>query len=134
MVGFAYDDLEAWRSIYPPEVFAAQLYKVADGFMNALTRFKVAIPQSSATRQHRSSLALEMGLAETVAVHYRSVANQAMLIIHRSELLKAQPVHVKEHVAAIEKILNDEIALAHLLIELQANDPRIGFEASNQYY
>ena len=134
MVGFGYDDLDAWRSVYPPEIFASQLYKTADGFMNALLRLKVATVHHSGTKQQQENLALEMGLAEAVAIHYRSVANQAMFVLQRAELLKAQPGQVKEHADAIEKILTDEITLAHVLIELQVKDPRIGFEASNQYY
>src|SRR5258706_462049 len=36
MVGFPYDDLDTWRAIYPPEIFAAQLETVANGFQTAL--------------------------------------------------------------------------------------------------
>jgi hypothetical protein len=35
---------------------------------------------------------------------------------------------------AMEKVLQDEIALARRLHEIQSSDSRIGFEASNQYY
>ncbi|NLC55755.1 MAG: hypothetical protein GX774_02830, partial [Armatimonadetes bacterium] len=42
MVGFPYDDLDAWRAVYPPEVFCAQFDKVADGFAAALEELRRA--------------------------------------------------------------------------------------------
>jgi hypothetical protein len=39
MVGFPYDDLERWRSVYPSDVFIAQMEKVASGFAAALGKW-----------------------------------------------------------------------------------------------
>ena len=46
MAGFAYDDLDSWRALYPPEVFVQQLYAVADGFSAALGELKTALRAS----------------------------------------------------------------------------------------
>ena len=42
MVGFPYDDLDAWRAIYPPEVFIKQFDAVASGFKSALDQLKAS--------------------------------------------------------------------------------------------
>lgn len=134
MVGYGYDDLDSWRAVYPVDVFVAQLNRVADGFMSALEDLKRRTARVGGTSAQRKALELELGVAETVAIHYRSVANQALFIVHRRGMQTAQLNRFQEHAAAVKLILNDEITLARRLIELQTRDSRIGFEASNQYY
>ena len=43
MVGFPYDDLDAWRAVYPPDIFAGQMEKVAGGFDQALSQLRSAV-------------------------------------------------------------------------------------------
>ncbi len=132
MVGFAYDDLDAWRAVYPPEIFSSQLMKVSDGFKVAVGAFRTTHVQG--TREQRAAIQLELGLSEAVSLHFRSVANQARFIVLRNSLKSADLKQLEERKSAIREILDDEILTAHRLLELQAADPRIGFEASNQYY
>lgn len=121
MVGFPYDDLDTWRSIYPVEVFIAQMEKVAVGFHKALETLKSA-PQ-------------EAGLTEAAAIHFQSTANQARFVQARRKLSEAKsPDEASPQLSALAKILNDEIELARRLHQIQSRDSRIGFEASNQYY
>ena len=118
MVGIPYDDLKSWRAIYPPEIFASQLEKVAAGFEAAAARLKadVAAPPPA--------LAEELRFAEAAAIHFASVANQSRAVLARDA----------GDAAAWGRLCDAEAALASRLHTLQSRDSRIGFEASNQYY
>src|SRR5688500_8613344 len=121
MVGFPYDDLDTWRSIYPVEVFMAQMDKAAAGFHKAASELN-AVP-------------LEARLMEAAAIHFRSTANQARFVNARRALAGAKnPEEAEQEISKLSEVLFGEIELAKALHRLQSSDPRIGFEASNQYY
>ena len=134
MVGFPYDDLNGWRSIYPAEVFVTQFEKVARGWKRGLYYFSkvthLADPEKKGTAQ------ADWRIAKATYLHFASVANQGRFIVDRDSLLKnnlpdAEKSGLKKHINAI---LNDEITLARELFKITRLDSRIGFEASNQYY
>src|ERR1035437_8999734 len=52
MVGFPYDDLDAWRAVYPAEVFIGQFEKVATGFEHAHANLTAAF---QACRSHMTT-------------------------------------------------------------------------------
>lgn len=118
MVGIPYDDLKGWRAIYPPEVFASQLEKVASGFEAATAALRAAVPTPP------PALAEELRFAEAAAIHFASVANQSRAVLARDA----------GDAAAWSRLCNAEAELAVRLHALQSRDSRIGFEASNQYY
>lgn len=135
MVGFPYDDLDAWRSIYPPEVFAGQLEKVADGFDRALAGLQQASAAAKLTAGQRQAIAGELSVMEAAAIHFRSAANQSRFVIARRALAAAKtPEERAAPRAALEKVLKEEMSLARRLYALQVKDSRLGFEASNHYY
>jgi hypothetical protein len=137
MTGFPYDDLDAWRAIYPATVFIQQFDAVADGFSATLDELKTgaAAALASATPEQRRAFGGDCGLAEAATIHFRSTANQARFVLARRALAAAQgPEEALQQKAALRKILQDEIALAQRLCHLQSRDSRIGFEASNQYF
>ena len=136
MVGFPYDDLNAWRAIYPPDIFVQQFEKVADGFDRALADLQTVMAHKPGTTPaQRRALASECGVAEAAAIHFRSSANQARFVLARQAAAAAKTTEATApHRAAMEKVLKDEIALARRLHAIQSRDSRIGFEASNQYY
>lgn len=137
MVGFAYDDLDAWRAIYPSEVFIGQLDKVADGLMEALKELDVSIGEQlkTASKAQRRSLDDERRMAETAAIHFRSTANQARFVVARQAArATGNGAVVKVPRATMQRTLENEILLARRLHELQSSDSRIGFEASNHYF
>ncbi len=136
MVGFPYDDLNAWRAVYPPEILIGQFEKVADGFERSLGELKAAAAQAvAATPSKRRTLDAECGVAEAAAIHFRSSANQARFVMSRRAMAAASsPADVARHRAELERILKDEIALACRLHRIQSRDSRIGFEASNHYF
>lgn len=118
MVGLPYDDLKAWRSIYPEQIFAQQLEKVAQGFEAAVKTLRNELKQPS------ESLSEEIRFAEASAIHFASVANQSRAVMARD---------AKDQ-ATLQSLCDAEAKLAVRLHALQSEDSRIGFEASNQYY
>jgi len=136
MTGFPYDDLDAWRAAYPAEVFIGQLDKVASGFNSALVQLRTAASLAKdAPLPQRRALEAECRVAEAAAIHFRSVANQARFVLARRGVAAAKnPAEAAPHLVALERVLNDEIALARGLFQIQRSDSRIGFEASNQYF
>ena len=136
MVGFPYDDLTAWRAIYPPEIFVQQFERVADGFDDSLAEL-MAFTSSGheATPAERRALTAECGVAEAAAIHFRSAANQARFVLARQAVAAAKSAEAAApHRRAMADMLRAEIALAQRLHGIQVRDSRIGFEASNQYY
>ena len=137
MVGFPYDDLDAWRAVYPAEVFIGQLEKVATGFERAHANMAAAFQacRSQLTLEQRKVALQELNVGEAAAIHFRSVANQARFVLARRRLKEAKsPADVKSARTELERLLQGEIALARQLHAVQSRDSRIGFEASNQYY
>jgi hypothetical protein len=136
MTGFPYDDLSRWRGIYPPEIFAGQLEKVAGGFDQALVALKdgVAGQRAGLSKAQSDALEGELVVAEAAAIHFRSTANQARFVAARDALRTAKSkAEVQPHLAALERCLADELSLARRLHALQRRDSRLGFEAANQY-
>ena len=135
MVGFPYDDLDAWRAVYPPGVFIDQLEKVAGGFERAVQALTAATAGMKHRRNEQRALAQELNVAEAASIHFRSAANQARFILARRLLLAAKRAdEAGPQITTLEMVLQDEIALACRLHAIQSRDSRIGFEASNQYY
>jgi len=137
MVGFPYDDLDGWRSIYPPEIFISQFEKVANGFELAIDKLTVLLDDRGLKLQanERRALSGEINVATAAALHFRSVANQARFVLLRRELSRAKDTtQAARPIAAIHEVIKGELALARRLYDVQSRDSRIGFEASNQYY
>lgn len=137
MVGFPYDDLNSWRGIYPAEIFIEQFDKVADGFASSLEQLRRAAAgvQRPVSTRHRLALESECRIADTVAIHLSSSANQARFVLARQGVAAAKTMsEAAPHLVRLEAVLKDEINLARRLHRIQSFDSRIGFEASNQYY
>ena len=134
MVGFPYDDLNGWRSIYPAEVFAKQFEKVAQGWKKGLDFFSKVTSLSDSEKKFAAHE--DWRIAKAAYLHLASVANQVRFVMDRDSLLKnnlpdAEKSALKKQISAI---LDVEITLAVELFEITRQDSRIGFEASNQYY
>ncbi|MBI1319875.1 MAG: hypothetical protein GC168_13175 [Candidatus Hydrogenedens sp.] len=128
MVGLPYDDLDRWRGPYPPEVFASQLEKVADGFDAAL-----ATLHGTLEGEPDDALAGELRVMEAAALHFRSVSQQSRFVILRRQLDDAQADRAAT-INALEAVVRAEREVAIKLHTLQTRDSRIGFESSNQYF
>ncbi|MBN1489106.1 MAG: hypothetical protein JXA69_04245, partial [Phycisphaerae bacterium] len=135
MVGFPYDDLDRWRSVYPADVFGRQFEKVADGWRKGLDGFREALTEATEPA-HRANLTEDLRVAEAAWIHFASVANQIRFTLARNTLASATlPAEQRAvHRATMKAACEDEIELAKRLFHLTRQDSRIGFEASNHYY
>jgi hypothetical protein len=128
--GFPFDDVDAWRGVYPAEVFAAQFERMASGFDQAIERLEASVGQDVSPE-----LAEEMRVAEACAIHFGSVSNQTRFVLLRDQLAQTQTSEkALASIDAIEKIVKEEKALAIRLHAIQRRDSRIGFEAACQYF
>lgn len=136
MVGIPYDDLDAWRAVYPAEVFITQLHKTADGFERGVEQLRrLPEPDAGALNAHKQrALREEAALTEAAAIHYRAVAHQSRFILLRRELESADTDRQVVLHRQLNDMLDAEIALAKRLHALQSEDSRIGFEATNHYF
>ncbi|MFT3703512.1 MAG: hypothetical protein QM802_14205 [Agriterribacter sp.] len=134
MVGFAYDDLTAWRGIYPADIFIQQLQKLVVGWQKGLSDFDEVI--ANTTNEQKITAKQDGGIAKAAWIHFASVANQAMFVQCRDSLLQTGKDQVSSNALRkkIMQILANEKELASSLFEITRHDSRIGFEASNQYY
>lgn len=122
MVGFPYDDLASWRSIYPAPVWIAQMDKVADGFARGCELWERAIPLMPVTAAgiaRRDLLTYQAAM-----LHFRSVADQARFVLARDagDCATMRQIAIRERETARE-----------MLARIRA-DCRIGYECSNHYY
>lgn len=122
MVGFPYDDLNAWRGPYPTEVYLTQLRKTFNQWSAGLIAMRRALRLAD-TPEARDRLAGDINVANAALLHCRSVWCQSEFIANRGE----RPTEAG-NAAAVDR------ALAHLFFDLVRQDSRIGYEASNHYY
>jgi len=125
MVCYPWDDLEQWRQVYPPGKFVQQLLLVDVQFMNAGIILR-RLPTTPRVRE-------ELRMVDACRNHFRAAWSQASFIINRASLTAAghDPKKAKEGLAAMVK---RERQLAVDQFDLQREDSRLGFEATNQYY
>lgn len=135
MIGFPYDDVESWRAVYPADVLAGQFEKMASEWQKGISSFERAIPKITVTHQY-TNIQEDLRIAKAVNLHFKSVSNQIRFILVRNKILSSSPdkEQQKNHLQTIRAVVMDEILNAKHLFVLTQDDPRIGFEASNQYY
>ena len=136
MWGMPYDDLSGWRGPYPPEVFAGQFEKVAEGWRPGIAELQAAVGAASA--EQREAAQTDVHFARAAAIHFQSVANQARHVAARDALAAPGadlPSEERQRLKAdIRKAVESEIILARELFTLSREDSRIGFEPSCQYF
>lgn len=131
MLGYPYDQVHAWRGIYPAEVFAQQLEKVSAGWRRGLAELEKAV--AGTAPQLKADADAELRFARVSELHFRSVANQTRFVVARDALIAGAPDRAP-HVETIRRVVADEMAAATELFALARDDSRVGYEASNQYY
>lgn len=126
MILFPQDNYKSWSGAYPPTVARDQYAKVADGWERALPLFRELVALTPPAR--RDLAAFDLAIAETCAIHLRSVANQfAFYILRDAEPNDANRAQMRELVVA-------ERELAKRLHGLALRHSALGYEASNHYY
>ncbi len=135
MVGLPYDAVVNWIGNYPVKVYIHQLQRIADGFDQGLTELHRQISGLILTAKERKALVRECNVADTIAIHCRSVANQANFITLRESVISVKNSEDRwKEIGELESILHQEIILAKRMYALQCRDSRLGFEASNHYF
>ena len=75
MVGYPYDDLTAWRAIYPEQVFEDQLRRLSDGWRAGLEQLAAYLAEAAGAgfpaAPERPALAGQMLLPDEVCEHLR---------------------------------------------------------------
>ncbi|MBN2511293.1 MAG: hypothetical protein JXB18_00010 [Sedimentisphaerales bacterium] len=134
MIGFPYDDVGGWCGAYPADILAGQFEKMASGWQKGLSAFEKVLSGIPGT--HSEQAEQDQAIAKAVYLHFKSVANQIRFTLARNALQAGSldEQQEKAQVAAIKAVVQDEIVNAKALFVLTRGDPRIGFEASNQYY
>jgi len=122
MTCYAYDDLDNWRSIYPREVFEAQLNKMCEKWKKGLE----LLEQDRTENFHGSNATcgeLEI-MAWAAYCLYKSSLNQFRFYL-------AREVH---DIDTMRQTAQDEIICARTMIGLMNQNAAIGFEAANHYF
>lgn len=139
MVGIPYDDLNAWRCVYPEEVFVSQLRKVAGKFAEGVAMLKKTAERMPP--EAKAACMQDCRYAEVVGLHYASAANQAEFVQLRNRLqaLSANPeggnsAEKAQITARLQDLITDEIQLAKREYALCQEDSAIGFESTNHYW
>jgi hypothetical protein len=122
MVGYPYDDLKAWCSIYPEDAWISQMEKVRDGFASGNEKFAELV--TTLSEEKRKAAVRELGLFRAIENHFRSVVDQARFVQARQRGDKT------EMLACARR----ELATAKEHLALLRADSRIGYECSNHYF
>jgi len=117
MVGFPYDALDSWRSIFPRETFLSQLHKLSDGWHAGRLQLEAAAAGTS-----DEMLRALVRWTALIDCHFASMVNQSEFVLSREKGV------LDKNIAAAEAKLAAEV------MALQAVDPTIGYESSNHYF
>lgn len=122
MIGFPYDDLESWRSIYPDDVFEDQFRKLSEGWKEGLDRLCAAA--DLVRPGERAAFEEMVRIAEAAYCHFAST-------LEHIRFVRARNAGNRDVMA--DAVRNDR-ELTRKLYKIVRADSRIGFEASNHYY
>jgi len=123
MVGFPYDDLTSWRSIYPAEIYISQIRKVADGFQRGSVLLEQAVAKET-NPVIKNMIETDLRRAQGFKCIFRSIENQATYILYRDA----------EDREGMRKTIELENTNVREFIPLCDEDPTFGYESSNQYF
>jgi len=133
MVGIPYDDLTRWRSVYPAEVWIAQMDKVRAGFAHGCGLWGSLLPQVQEAA--RAEAGRELGLFRAAELHFAACVNQARFVAARDRL-QAATTDPERAICRGEMraAARAELAVAKQLLPFVKADSRIGYESSNHYF
>ncbi len=117
MIGFPYDDLDGYRAVYPREILEQQFRIVS-------TEWKKGVEMLEAHEDTSPAYTELLRMAKATYCHLASTYNHIRFIMCRDA----------GDVCGMKETIADEQTVVEEIIKLRAEDSRIGFEASNQYY
>lgn len=121
MVGFPYDDINSWRSVFPEEVFENQLRLLSEGWARGV---EVLSELNESDLTGSSALRLLADCAEAAYCHFRSSYLQTRFVRIRDGRTDG----------SLPDIAREEAELTLRLASVQARNPSIGYESSNHYF
>lgn len=121
MVGFPYDDLDAWRSVFPRETYIKQLKLLSDRWNEGLGLLQNAVEGVSISPKTAQLLRC----ARTCGNHFRATYLNCLFV-----LLREDP----KTDATLEEILEESESIALESAKLLAQDATLGYESSNHYF
>jgi hypothetical protein len=133
MVGIPYDNYDAWRSVYPLDVWIALHEKCAEGFEQGVELLREAY--KVAKGDIRDKVLTQLHRAEAVRIHHKSSAVQARFFEARNKFRKSESAEEREQYKKImrEQCLQEQELIRQMLPILSA-DSSVAFESSNQYF
>lgn len=117
MVGYPYDDLDSWRSIYPREIFEKELSILVNTWRDGTQILKNG---KGASGDFDDILLM----AESCLCHFASAWHMTLFVMARDAGDRSKMLEI----VSLER---ENVKKA---IELRKCDSRIGYEASNHYY
>ena len=123
MVGFPYDDLKSWRSIYPADVYISQIHKVAEGFERGSVLLEKAIANET-DPVIKQVMMTDLRRSQGFKCVFRSIANQATYILYRNS----------KDTEGMRTAIEEETTNVLEFIPLCDEDPTFGYESSNHYF
>ena len=122
MVGFPYDDLESWRSLYPQEIFLDQMEKITAGWREGLQT--LADAAGMVQPEEAAAFSDLQTIAEAAYCHFQTTVQQIRFVMARQAGDRQ----------SMQELIRQERDIARRLYDIVRRDSRIGFEASNHYY
>lgn len=125
MVGFPYDSLNSWRSIFPADTYTRALGKMSEGWSRGLALLRSAFSD----QEELSPAACELlECTEVLDAHFRSMYLQCRFVQLRDGL------DYPDDGLTIKSILAEEQELSLRVAAVQAVNPTIGYESTNHYF
>ena len=133
MVGIPYDNYDAWRSVYPLDVWIALHEKCADGFEQGVELLREAY--KVAKGEQREKVLKQLNRAEAVRIHHKSSAVQARFFEARNKCRKTTDAAEREKYKSVMRdACLQEQELIRQMLPIVSKDSSIAFESSNQYF
>ncbi|MBQ2986074.1 MAG: hypothetical protein IJE23_01180 [Tyzzerella sp.] len=130
MVGYPYDDINGWRSIYPADVYEDEYRQLVKGWEEGTTELLVYMGQNG-------ELDDMILMAQVVLCQYESAYHHIQFVNRRDKMLEntVSSAEEKEKLQCeMLRIVREEMETVQTLIDLRLQDSRIGFESSNHYF
>lgn len=124
MTGYPYDDIEAWRAIFPLDVYENSLRTLSEIWKAGLDR----LLSDAVIDSENISEFVEIATAGYCI--YRSSYLQTKYSRLRNEYLDGK----KENKAEILTVLDEEEKLAAMMYDVASKNSTIGFESANHYF
>lgn len=122
MVGFPYDDLRGWRSVYPEDIFENQFELLTSKWREGLEILECC--REMVSEAEKGEFREVYHMAKAAYCHLRSTCLQVRFVRARDGGFDRE---------TMKKCAREELTLALELAEIARRDSRIGFEASNHY-